>query len=308
MIKRKLYKVCFGMSAVITSLILFCPVVSMAAPPEEEPEVIEEPVVVKPTLNAAISEKNLTVQAVSEVGIKAIYINGYKFENSGDGNLKIKLQQYDAGYEIFYIYAEDMNGVASEVYELVNPYYDTDPTDDENPGAELPINAEATDPTNATGVVTEHFIDSGREFYTVQSASGKNYYLIIDLFTDEETVYFLTEVSENDLLNVTENSEKLPRNSAVAEGAVPDNGKVIVNNNAEKSTYETVFGSKDELTVTDLMKVPSEKTGKLSNQTLLYAGLGVVAIFIILVVTLSKKKKKKPSDDADESTETIETK
>lgn len=43
----------------------------------------------------------------------------------------------------------------------------------------------------------------GKEFYTIQTASDKVFYLIIDRDEDEEMVYFLTEISENDLLNTT---------------------------------------------------------------------------------------------------------
>ena len=46
-------------------------------------------------------------------------------------------------------------------------------------------------------------------------------YLIIDRDGEEEMVYFLTEITENDLLNATsDNSETLPKNSAALESAI----------------------------------------------------------------------------------------
>ena len=46
--------------------------------------------------------------------------------------------------------------------------------------------------------------------------TGKVFYLVIDRTKDEETVHFLTDISENDLLNVTDdNKPTLPQNSAV---------------------------------------------------------------------------------------------
>ena len=45
--------------------------------------------------------------------------------------------------------------------------------------------------------------EQGKEFYTIQTASDKVFYLIIDRDGEEEMVYFLTEITENDLLNTT---------------------------------------------------------------------------------------------------------
>ena len=58
--------------------------------------------------------------------------------------------------------------------------------------------------------------EEGREFYTIMTKTGKVFYLVIDRTKDEETVHFLTDISENDLLNVTDdNKPTLPQNSAV---------------------------------------------------------------------------------------------
>ena len=215
----------------------------------------------KPTLNAAVSDGLLSIQAHdTDSGIKAIYVNGYEFTDHTNGALNIRLQQFDAGYEYFTISAMDNAGNMSEVYKTKNPYY-KDPADDsdENPAEQLPVSAEATKPGSATGTVTEHTVtDSngnttsqtsladqkkqamaeadaaekgedtkaesgqGKEFYTIQTAADKVFYLIIDRDGEEEMVYFLTEVTENDLLNTTsDNSETLPKNSAALESAIP---------------------------------------------------------------------------------------
>ena len=55
----------------------------------------------------------------------------------------------------------------------------------------------------------------GKEFYLIEVASGKVFYLIIDRDGEKEMVYLLTEITENDLLNVTtDKSETLPKDSA----------------------------------------------------------------------------------------------
>ncbi len=58
-------------------------------------------------------------------------------------------------------------------------------------------------------------------------------------------VYFLTEVTENDLLNVTaNNSETLPKNSAALESAIPVTEGALPNNNGEQGTEENLRKSR----------------------------------------------------------------
>ena len=73
----------------IVLTLLFLGIHVQAAPPEEKEEI-------KVTLNAAVSDKALTVHAESENGIKSIFINGYEFKNTGNGNLIIMLSLFDA--------------------------------------------------------------------------------------------------------------------------------------------------------------------------------------------------------------------
>ena len=114
----------------------------------------------KPTLNAAVSDGLLSVQAHDmDSGIKAVYVNGYEFTELTNGVLNIRLQQFDAGYQYFTISAMDNAGNMSEVYKTANPYY-TDPEkadgNEKNPAEQLPVNAQATKPSSATAQVTEH--------------------------------------------------------------------------------------------------------------------------------------------------------
>ena len=237
----------------------------------------------KPTLNAAVSDGLLTIQASdNDSGIKVIYVNGYEFTDITNGTVNIRLSQFDAGYEYFTITAMDYAGNVSEVYKTKNPYYkDPDSDDNSNPAEQLPSSAEATKPSSATATVTDHTMtDSngnttstasgmsnnttpesqkkaefakadveeaalsdgaggedmnlGKEFYTIEAASGKVFYLIIDRDGEEEMVYFLTEITENDLLNVTtDNSETLPKNSAALESQIPVTESALPNNNTE---------------------------------------------------------------------------
>ena len=234
----------------------------------------------KPTLNAAVSDGLLSIQAHdTDSGIKAVYVNGYEFTELTNGVLNIRLQQFDAGYQYFTISAMDNAGNMSEVYKTANPYYTDSEKEDgneKNPAEQLPVNAQATKPSSATAQVTEHTktdsdgntvsenslaeqkkqamaeaaasekkeeagekekSETGKEFYTIQTASEKVFYLIIDRDGEEEVVYFLTEVTENDLLNVTaDNSETLPKNSAALESAIPVTEGALPGPMSKKST------------------------------------------------------------------------
>jgi len=295
----------------------------------------------KPTLNAAVSDGLLSIQAHdTDSGIKAIYVNGYEFTDHTNGVLNIRLQQFDAGYQYFTISAMDNAGNISEIYKTANPYY-TDPenkdSNEKDPAQQLPVDASATKPSSATAQVTDHTktdsngntvsqtgtnststkqsqstgetdkstdqssdeqtSDKGKEFYTIQTASEKVFYLVIDRDGEDEKVYFLTEISENDLLNTTtDNSETLPKNSAALESAIPTKDSALSNNNGEnagnkKQGTESVEDSTEESTE-DTSK-PKEDTAKTDNFGFTYIIMGVAAVAVIGVVYVVKSKKKK---------------
>ena len=304
----------------------------------------------KPTLNAAVSDGLLSVQAHdTDSGIKAVYVNGYEFTELTNGVLNIRLQQFDAGYQYFTISAMDNAGNMSEVYKTANPYY-TDPekedSSEKNPAEQLPVNAQATKPSSATAQVTEHTktdsdgntvselspaeqkkqamaeaaasekkeesgekekSETGKEFYTIQTASEKVFYLIIDRDREEEMVYFLTEVTENDLLNVTaDNSETLPKNSAALESAIPVTEGALPNNNGEQETVEEPAEepTEDGEENTEEPEPEPEKTEE--NPMATYIRLGVVAAAAMgggYYFKVVRKKKEEFLDEDDEEDE-----
>ena len=306
----------------------------------------------KPTLNAAVSDGLLSIQAHdTDSGIKAVYVNGYEFTELTNGVLNIRLQQFDAGYQYFTISAMDNAGNMSEVYKTANPYY-TDPekTDgnEKNPAEQLPVNAQATKPSSATAQVTEHTktdsdgntvsentlaqqkkqamaeaaesekkeesgekekSETGKEFYTIQTASEKVFYLIIDRDGEEEMVYFLTEVTENDLLNVTaDNSEILPKNSAALESAIPVTEGALPNNNGEQGKEEEPTEEPaedgDEINTEESEPEPEKPE---ENPMATYIILGIVAVAAIgggyYFKVVRKKKEEFLDEDDDEEDE-----
>ena len=283
----------------------------------------------------------------TDSGAKAVYVNGYEFTNLTNGTLNIRLQQFDAGYQYFTISALDNAGNMSEVYKTANPYYkDPADESDENPAEQLPESAEATKPGNATAIVTEHTktdsngnttsqmsaaeqkkqamaeadkaekeelgqeeeeAEQGKEFYTIQTATDKVFYLIIDRDGEQEMVYFLTEITENDLLNVTsDNSETLPKNSAALESAIPVTDGALPNNNTEPleepEQTEEVEGTEENTEETE--QEPEEKAEP--NPMISYVLIGGLAVAFIggaYYFKVVRKKKEDFIEDEDEDEE-----
>ena len=152
----------------------------------------------------------------------------------------------------------------------------------------------------------------GKEFYTIQTATDKVFYLIIDRDGEEELVYFLTEITENDLLNATSgNSDTLPKNSAALESAIPAGESALPNNNGEKpedeqqteeNTGETENTEDEESTEET---EPEEKAAE-PNPVISYILMGALAAAFIggaYYFKVVRKKKEDFIEDEDEDEE-----
>ena len=283
----------------------------------------------KPTLNAAVSDGLLSIQVYdTESGAKVVYVNGYEFTDLTNGTVNIRLQQFDAGYENFAISAMDNAGNMSDIYKTKNPYYktDTDSTD-KDPAAQLPVSAEPTAPGSATGAVTEHYITDSegnavlvsgeegereREFYTIHTASEKVFYLIVDRDGDDEVVYFLTEITENDLLNTTsDNSETLPKNSAAIESAIPVSDSALPNNNVELPAEPAVVreagqtdAGKESVSASDTDPESADKQAvQPQSSNLSYIFMAILAVGVIGGAYYFKVVRKKNDGFIDEDDE-----
>lgn len=156
--------------------------------------------------------------------------------------------------------------------------------------------------------------EQGKEFYTIQTASDKVFYLIIDRDGEEEMVYFLTEITENDLLNAaSDNSEILPKNSAALESAIPTEEGALPNNNgeqpddtgqAEENAEETENAEDTEDTESTEELEPEEKAEQ--NPLISYILMGAFAIAFIggaYYFKVVRKKKEDFIEDEDEDEE-----
>jgi len=304
----------------------------------------------KPTLTASINNGVINIQgADTGSGVASIYVNNHEYTDLNKESLAIRLQQYDSGYEYFYLKAKDHAGNVSAVYKLANPYYIKENLEGDEKElalamkASLPFSGIPTSPTDAKGTITEHTQmvstqtegtttvtnlvtdaavpefpkvetevvktteGAGKEFYTIQTQSDKVFYLIIDKSKEENNVYLLTEVSENDLLNFTENnSEVLPQNSVVLDAAVPGNNTIAVNDGTksepsinENSEKEGALSGDESTQVTDT----GSESKKLSNLGS-YLMIGVVVLVVGGVGVYQKLiKGKKDNYDVDEDEE-----
>lgn len=286
----------------------------------------------------------------NDSGIKAFYVNGYEFTEFTNNTLNIRLQQFDTGYEYFTVQAMDNSGNMSEVYKTKNPYYDDDPSDDDKGASTLPTDATASNPSHATAEVTEHTktdsqgnttyssrqeqekhqsmaeadaaeeaeknqnsdapAETGKEFYTIQTQSEKVFYLIIDRDGEEERVYFLTEIDENDLMNTTSNnSETLPKNSAALESAIPSNDAALNNNNVESevtvsdavvSENDATDETGDEEPVEEEPEVEEPKPQSSMPTYIIIGIIGAAAIGAWYYLKMVKGKKEDFLDEDDE--------
>lgn len=290
----------------------------------------------KPTFNAAVNDGVLTITAKDESGIAAIYVNGYEYASLTEGKLTLRLKQFDAGYEYFFIRVLDNEGNLSDTEKIKNPYY----SEDTNTTVKLPVSVTPTEPKNATATVTDHTktdangnvitgnaqaenastatssntakslaeqkkaamaeseryesgnqtvevdITKGKEFYTIATKSNKTFYLVIDRNGESETAYFLTEISENDLLNVTNDTmSDIPVNSVGAQSAIPNIAL------EEEEEPEPVVVEPEE------PEVP-KKTGSAGG----YVAMGVIGASVIggYVFLKNKKKEEEFLDEEDE--------
>ena len=151
--------------------------------------------------------------------------------------------------------------------------------------------------------------EQGKEFYTIQTASDKVFYLIIDRDGEEEMVYFLTEITENDLLNAaSDNSEILPKNSAALESAIPTEEGALPNNNGEQpdDTGQAEENAEETENAEDTEDTESTEEKAEQNPLISYILMGALAIAFIggaYYFKVVRKKKEDFIEDEDEEDE-----
>ncbi len=168
--------------------------------------------------------------------------------------------------------------------------------------------AEADAAENAVGEVTGKESGDGKEFYTIQAASGKTFYLIIDREGATETAYFLTEITENDLLNVTTNgNEVLPKNSAALESAIPVTDSALPGKDEEMQRQDETQDAGPDDEAEEAAEVKEADSGQKPNTVFAYMLIGLAAAGCIggayYFKLLHGKKEDFVEDEDEEETE-----
>lgn len=138
-----------------------------------------------------------------------------------------------------------------------------------------------------------------REFFTVQTKNGKTFYLVVDRDGRTETAYFLTEISENDLLNATDKvSDTLPKNSAaLSSDGIVDSG-LPADEESENITEETVSEEDNPLDEGNLEEEIEKESG---------GSLGIIIVIVIAIVIggyyLKVRRRKMDGDFEDDDEE-----
>jgi len=128
---------------------------------------------------------------------------------------------------------------------------------------------------NATGEIKDKYSADARQFITFKTKSGKTFHLIINHDEEGQNVMLLTEVSEDDLLNMVEKKEK-PKEEV-------------------KKIEETV--SESEVKKEELKKEEGKGNGS-------YIFLGIIVLAVVGAGYYFKiYKKKQEEDDYDEDEE-----
>ena len=171
-----------------------------------------------PTLNAKLNGEMLHIETADNVGVEAVFIDGNRINYRIDGAVEVRLRDYAGNGKTVKIYAVDFAGNKSKETEITNPFYTAPAPSTPVPTPSTP--AETAEPTQSavpseanpftpsgTGTVMDNATDGdGKEFFTITTADDNVFYLIIDRQRDNENVYLLNVVTEEDLMALAEPS------------------------------------------------------------------------------------------------------
>lgn len=187
-----------------------------------------------PTLRTSASGDSLHVEAADDLsGVAWISVDGARYSNLTAGALDVPLKSSDFSRQIS-LQAADLAGNLSETVRVENPTYPNStgmetPVQTKKPVAGSAVSAAPAEvssqessskpltPSGQGTVVDNVTEEDGKEFFTFTTPNEHTFYLIVDKQREEENVYFLNAVTENDLLNLAEKDPEQP-----SESAVPD--------------------------------------------------------------------------------------
>ena len=164
-----------------------------------------------PTVKAAINGDLLNISAKDDSsGVDAVLINGRRVNYRVDGAVDLPLAEYAGTGESINIYAVDFAGNISDTMTIQNPLYvpsglTAEPT--LAPSGDTAASSLRPFTPAGTGSVVDNPTDSdGKEFFTIKTPDGNDFFLIIDRQRNQDGVYLLNAVTEQDLMALAKSS------------------------------------------------------------------------------------------------------
>ena len=145
--------------------------------------------------------------------------------------------------EFIAIQAVDLGGKQSGVIEIRNPFYNPNlpQNNSGNGGVSAIQNPESAFTPDGTGTTVDNVTENdGKEFFTIYSEDGNEFFLIIDRERNNNNVYFLNAVTEEDLMSLAKRNGREIKSSSNGESAitVPTQPIEIVDEDSSEETPE----------------------------------------------------------------------
>jgi len=173
----------------------------------------------QPTVTAAVEGEALRIEAYGGfLGIEAIFINEERFNFRVDDVLRLDLPAFSDN-DTLTVYAVDFAGNVSNTVSVANPcYIGFQPAPQSDPPQEIPARpANPFTPDGQASVLDNASNDDEKEFFTFTTPEGNVFFLVVDRQRGSDNVYFLNDVTEQDLLALAGQSGA----KAVGGGGIP---------------------------------------------------------------------------------------